>query len=295
MESTLIAPSNNFKKINAEIGFGFPKVFPNNWQGISQYPLLILVGLTGVGKTTVTKKLLNSEFNFTLLPNRRTLADKVIFPTFTQNEETIFCRIQRLEYTRKYQQLYSGGMAYVLSQLKVKTKLDKPILIFDGLRGKNEVIHAAKFLPNAQFLILEASNNIRLQRLINRKDKFDYINTSAQESLSDLNNKPVLESFSDLNIPQVSQLLTTTEQQEWLSIINQGKIEINVLKDKLKIILKEQQNYDIKETRNALLNIVPQRTLAVDTACYNCQQISEMVIRNKQISQWLETKYYNCS
>lgn len=295
MRSTLIVPSESFKIISPDVGFGFLNNTPENWQAITKYPLLILVGLTGVGKTTITKNLLNSEFNFTLLPNRRTLADKVIFPTFTQSEESIYCRIKRLEYTRKYQQIYSGGMAYILSQLKIPIKSEKSLLIFDGLRGKNEVIYAAQMLPNARFIVLEASDNTRLQRLINRQDVFDYIHPSSTESLSNPRNKQELKSFADLNMSEVSKFLTPTEQEEWLKIVNQGKIKVSVLKDKLKIIFKERQNYDIIETREAILKIAPERTLTLNTACYSCKHISQMILKNTNINQWLNKKSYNCS
>lgn len=273
MKTSLMNASDSFRLITPEIGFNPRNNTLRNWRSITEYPLLILVGLTGVGKTTTTDILLNSELNFTLLPNRRILTDQVIFPTITNSKDPILCRIQRLELTRQYQQLYPAGMAYILSKLQVKMQLNNSLLIFDGLRGENEVSYAAKMLPNAHFIVLEASNHIRLQRLINRQDTFDYINNYRSESLPKINHK------INLNIPEFSNLLTPTQQQEWLTLINQGKIEITELKDKLKIIAKEQQNYDIITSRNSLRKIAPQRTLAVNTAFYSSQQIAQIIIR----------------
>ncbi|GBF81950.1 AAA family ATPase [Aphanothece sacrum] len=273
MKTSLMTSSESLRLITSEIGFNPLNNSPKDWQSITEYPLLILVGLTGVGKTTTTDALLNSELNFSLLPNRRILTDQVIFPTITNSKDPILCRIQRLELTKQYQQLYPPGMAYILSQLQVKKPLNNSLLIFDGLRGENEVTYAAKMLPNAQFIVLEASNHIRLQRLINRQDTFDYINNYRSESLPNINHK------TDLDIPEFYKLLTPIQQQKWLTLINQGKIDIKELKDKVKIIAKEQQNYDIVTSRNSLLKIAPERTLAVNTALYSSQQIAQMIIR----------------
>nr|WP_256386670.1 hypothetical protein [Hydrocoleum sp. CS-953] len=65
-----------------------------------------MVGLTGVGKTTMINTLTKSGLNFTLLPNRRTLTTELIIPYIAglngKNIQTICC-LERFKYTRQYQ------------------------------------------------------------------------------------------------------------------------------------------------------------------------------------------------
>ena len=50
---------------------------------LSSLPVIILVGLTGVGKTTVIT-LLQDSLDFILLPNRRDVTDEIIIASLQQ-------------------------------------------------------------------------------------------------------------------------------------------------------------------------------------------------------------------
>ncbi len=157
------------------------------WCRIDERPLLILVGLTGVGKTTTVKALKTAGMDFVLLPNRRAITDAVLIPAMQRaNGEPVTPvqdRSRRFAYTRQYRAHFPGGMAYALSQMVVKQAMlsATAVLLFDGLRGANEVAFAAQNLPQAHFLFLDAPDTVRLQRLRKRNDAFDQVCTNGTE------------------------------------------------------------------------------------------------------------------
>ncbi len=239
-------------------------------------PLLIIVGLTGVGKTTILNALKKTGFQFTLLPNRRHITDDVIIPTVTQRQGTkTLCRIERLNYTRQFRQRFSGGMAYALSLLKVHSSVTFP-LIFDGLRGENEVTYAAKTFKNAQFILLDAPDSLRLERLLIRQDVFDQINTSAlTENKLDTQ---AINPFAAFGLPEAADLFSTDEQQKILAQLHQGLFSVTDLQNKLKIVLEERQNYHPLTTKIALQTLAPERTLIMDTTTQTPEQIAQNII-----------------
>src|SRR4030081_2034453 len=88
-------------------------------------------------------------------------------------------RVKRFEYTARYRARYPGGMAHALSRLAVDPAGAGSLLLFDGLRGLNEVQHAATYFPQGHFIVLDAPDTVRLARLLKRADTFDSIRLPA--------------------------------------------------------------------------------------------------------------------
>jgi hypothetical protein len=127
---------------------------------ITDIPVLILVGVTGVGKSTTLAALDAAGFDYMLLPDRRQLTDDLIIARLqAEDGETIRLvtdRAERFDYTRRYRERYGGGMAHALTSLRVDSDSARQTLLFDGLRGVDEVRYAADHLPLARFLVLDA-------------------------------------------------------------------------------------------------------------------------------------------
>ena len=91
-----------------------------------QARLLILVGLTGTGKTTTVNALHDQGGRFQLLPNRRELTDQLIIAHVQQQDGEALVpvtdRAQRFAYTRRYREMHPGGMAYALGQYSVNSE-----------------------------------------------------------------------------------------------------------------------------------------------------------------------------
>jgi len=277
MIQTITKANQNFQQLQPGIAIGIPS--EKDWVSIKNERLIIIVGLTGVGKTTMINTLTKSRLNFTLLPNRRTLTTELIIPYIAalngKNTQKI-CRLERFKYTRQYQKQFPGGMSHILTKLQVNISQIHCPLIFDGLRGQNEVTYAANTLKKAKFVILDAPLLVRLKRLLNRNDAFDKITKPVEDGIV-MRQKNL--SFSALGIPEASSLFTLTEAQEIFTGIKTGMYQHTEVSQKLKILVEESINYDSEATKIALQAIAPQRTLVLDTTKFTPQQIAQKVIK----------------
>ncbi|MEB3277819.1 MAG: AAA family ATPase [Lyngbya sp.] len=285
MTTELTQKHSAFQPLSLGVGFG--SSVPKGWVSLAKQPLLIIVGLTGVGKSTVISNLTEESLDFTLLPNRRTLTDEIIIPEMAEDERNLsyFCRVQRFNYTRLYRQKFPGGMAHVLSQLWINPQQVKTQLIFDGLRGKDEVNYAVKAFCDAKFIVLDAPNKVRLQRILKRNDAFDSVNVvgdKTQNKAVDINK---LSSFAALGMSEASSVFNSTEEQEILGWVREGSVTLKELQQKLKIVVEEQQNYDAVSTRLTLEKMVPERTLVIDTTVYNPQQAASQILSYLKVDQ----------
>ena len=71
--STTLLP---FTPITTNLAIG--TLAPAGWQRINELPLVILVGVTGVGKSTLLAEFSKHLSSFLLLPDRRQLTDQLI-------------------------------------------------------------------------------------------------------------------------------------------------------------------------------------------------------------------------
>ena len=134
-------------------------------------------------------------------------------------------------------------MAQALENIYVQ--LQAPIL-FDGLRGLNEVQHAATAFPKARFIALDAPDLTRVKRLLNRQDAFDQI--SQQKT-----NLREIQNITDIFTPQ--ELLE-------LEAIPADPSELEA---KVRIVVIERQNYNPKTANAYLQALEPKRVLYLDT------------------------------
>jgi hypothetical protein len=197
-------------------------------------PLLILVGLTGVGKSTLVEAL-----GLPRLPDRRELVDLYVLPRY--GAKPPIPREERFRLTRRFREEFPGGVAEVLARGYVPPA---PLLLFDGLRGEEEVAYALKHLPKALFVVLHAREITRLKRLLARQDAFDRVALSPLE----------VEKLQEL----AQGVLAPEELEEALALAPAEEVLA-----KLKIVAEEKRNYD-PEGPLRLLRDHP-RALVLDT------------------------------
>lgn len=180
-----------------------------------EVPLLVLVGLTGVGKSTLAEAL-----GLPRLPDRRELVDRYVLPRYGATPP--IPREERFRLTRRFREECPGGVAEVLTRGYAPPK---PLLLFDGLRGEAEVAYALAHLPKALFVVLHAREITRLRRLLARKDAFDRARVGPEE---------------EARLKALAQGVLTEE--ELLEALSLAPLE-EVLA-KLKIVAEEKRNYD---------------------------------------------------
>lgn len=180
-----------------------------------EVPLLVLVGLTGVGKSTLVEAL-----GLPRLPDRRELVDRYVLPRYGATPP--IPREERFRLTRRFREEFPGGVAEVLARGYVPPK---PLLLFDGLRGEREVAYALDNLPKALFVVLHAREATRLKRLLSRRDAFDRVELRLEE-MAEL--KALAEGV--LSPEELEEALALAPLEEVLA--------------KLKIVAEEKRNYD---------------------------------------------------
>jgi len=251
---------------------------PPPFQPLTKFSLVIMVGLTGVGKSTVIERLL-TEANYTLLPDRRIVTDEIIIGSLqAEDGETPYLikdRVKRFEFTARYRAKHPGGMAYALSRLVVNEHRCGPTILFDGLRGLNEVQHAAGYFSGACFIVLDAPDMIRLQRLLKRGDSFD--TTKLEQSVAENYLLADLKAIPDIEtIFSEEQLLEITETA-WA-----GNFPAHEVVKKVAIIVEERRNYDPHRARAFLREkLPPEYVLVIDTATRSPRGVAE------QVREWL--------
>lgn len=198
--------------------------------------LLFLVGLSGVGKSTAVTALQSGGVPLTLLPNRRTLTDALIIPEVQraagQPVRAVTDRVTRFELTRRYREAHPGGMVHALSlYLQTARPSETDTLVFDNLRGLEEVRAGVNVFPDARFVLLDAPPLVRASRLVERRDGFDQVPITSSREIPFDEQLRSLEGFDEVF------------DAFDLALELQGKPKDDVLKA-VHIILSEARNYD---------------------------------------------------
>jgi len=224
-----------------------------NARPLPELPLLIVVGLTGVGKTSFTRAL-----GWPALPGRRELVDRYLLPRLRADPERLD-RAQRFALTARWRAAHPGGIAEALAAAYAE-----PVwpLVFDGLRGEAEVRYARERFPEARFVVLEAPAAVRLERLLGRGDGFDRTAVRPEE----------VARFREL-------AAGVLEQGELDRLLGRG-YPLLALIEKLKIVAEEQKNYHPAGPRRALAG--SERALFLDTAALNPEAAAD------RVRAWLE-------
>lgn len=235
--------------------------FDAGFVALRDLPLLVLVGVTGVGKSTTLAALHRLGLGFQALPDRREITDAVIF-----GGEQITDRAKRFERTAAFRKAYPGGMAQALERVSVT--LTPPIL-FDGLRGLAEVTHAAHAFPLARFVALDAPDTVRVSRLLGRGDAFDAVHSStAQTSSGDAGTLDLLCAIDGV------QAVFSSAQLAQLAAMPGSPNEIAA---KVGIVVTERQHYD-PVSANAFLRTLPsERALYADTALEPAEAVAQRI------------------
>lgn len=240
-------------------------------------PLIFIVGLTGVGKSTTIETLLQARPELSLLPNRRALTDTIIIPWVQAQDgpsrEPISDRVTRFAYTRRYREAHPGGVVDALRTYLKTHPTSAATLVFDNVRGEAEVKAALEHFTSARFIVLDAPIMVRLERLLGRRDRFDGLaektnQAQDRELLSELDAIDGLE--PSLNPTQLIDLQRATGAPT------------DTLLGATKIVLAEQKNYQADAALRHL-----QRALDPAQLCYIDTSKHPPVEVSAQIAGWL--------
>ncbi len=230
------------------------------FEALAKLPLIVLVGLTGVGKTTAASALI-ARHRFDLLPNRRSIADDWMIPAMLEESgepaPEIRDRLQRFEMTARYRARFPGGTAHALGRLMVDTGKAAGPFLFDGLRGFDEVSWACRHMAESRFICLDAPALVRLHRLLGRGETFDRVDSVA--SPSDL-------AASMAELEGIERVFGVEMIQQICSDPDLRGLDPQTILQKVAIIVQERRHYDSAEAARFLQDSLPaRRYLGLDT------------------------------
>jgi hypothetical protein len=246
------------------------------WVALATLPLTIMVGVTGVGKSTALARLRDLGVPFSLLPNRRLVADEVIIGTMQaldgQTPRPVTDRVTRLDYTARYRAMFGGGVAHALARLVIDPAVWPPPLLFDGLRGQEEVAHAVAHLPHSRFVVLHAPDEARVSRLLGRADAFDQTAVAGGgDALAALQ-----------ALPGIEQVFSAAQIDRLAALAPDGGAPAEQVVKQVAIVVAERRNYDPAAARRHLERHLPaDRLLVLDTVQYDEEAVA------RRIAEWL--------
>ncbi len=148
------------------------------WKPLGEQRLLMLVALTGTGKSTaldiVSRRLGGRGLD--IIPTRREVADWIAIPLAQHWVGDALSptpdRVKRFEYTRRFAKRVEGGMAAAFSWLNLAEDY-AGTLLSEGIRGENEIRFALSHFPRWRIVELALHPLTRLRRLSGRREAFD--------------------------------------------------------------------------------------------------------------------------
>ncbi len=246
---------------------------PADWLPLANCDVIVVVGLTGVGKSTTLARMEEQGAHFFNLPNRRALTDSLIIAAMQAadgDEPTpVADRSARFEYTRRFREHYPGGMAQAITLMRLAPEIASQPLLFDGLRGENEISYALETLPRARFVMLTAPDIVRVLRLVGRADAFDSIAGASPTQAVNL---------GDLLLDEVGTHFDETEANRLRLLISTGALSADEVRAKVKIVSEERRNYDPAATQALLEEQPPERALVVDTSQADSSAVASRIL-----------------
>ncbi|WP_295815755.1 ATPase [uncultured Deinococcus sp.] len=223
----------------------------------------VLVGVTGVGKSTALTALSGERFR--VLPDRRRVTDAVmILPHAPQG---VADREERFRLTAQYRDRHPGGMAHALGTLVGDTRHWGQRPVFDGLRGLDEVQYAAREYPGWRFVALGAPDAVRVRRLLGRADSFDRVGAGAAGH--------TLRAGLDA-LEGVEDVFTPAERDGLAALTAEGYTPTDVLA-KVRIVVSERRHYDPAAAEAFLRTLPSHRALLLDTVAQDAAQVGHAV------------------
>ncbi|MEW6421168.1 MAG: AAA family ATPase [Deinococcota bacterium] len=232
---------------------------------LAELPLTVLVGVTGVGKSTALKALQAADPSARVLPDRRAVTDRVmIWPV---SGGPVSDRAERFRLTARYREQHPGGMAHALGTLTADTRHWGERPLFDGLRGREEVEYAARHFPTWRFVALHAPDAVRVRRLLGRADAFDRLHGGHAGG----NLRAELAA-----LPGVAAVFSPADLDALAALEAEGHTPQDILA-KTQIVVTERQHYDPDAAAAFLQTLPPERALLLDTVALSPEQIAAAI------------------
>jgi hypothetical protein len=143
------------------------------------------------------------------------------------------------------------------------------LLIFDGLRGLNEVQYATAYFPKARFVVLDAPDIVRLNRLLERGDVFD-----AKPIHTSLLGKNLIAAL--MSTPNIEAVFNEEELRQIAKVARAARLSTDTVLKTVAVIVEERRNYDPHAARVHLTHTLSSKqVLVVDTAAQSPEVVAQ--------------------
>ncbi len=159
----------------------------DGFRPLGECALLMLVALTGTGKSTTLDRLRArlGGAGMDVIPTRRELADWIAIPMAQaladEPLEKVRDRKRRFAYTKRFAEQAPGGLAAAFSWLYLADSCDG-LLFSEGIRGEQEIRYALDNFPRWRIVELTLPPLTRLRRLSGRREDFDRVDGPSDVS-----------------------------------------------------------------------------------------------------------------
>lgn len=237
------------------------------WVPLADLPLTVLVGVTGVGKSTALHALQGALPDMRVLPDRREVTDVVMLWPLAGGPVTD--REQRFRLSAEYRAAHPGGMAQALGGLQADTRHWGHAPVFDGLRGLDEVQYAAQHFAAWRFVALGAPDAVRVRRLLGRADAFDRVQGGPAAPARSL--RAALDA-----LPGAAAVFGPADLDALAGLAQEGHAPADILA-KTRIVLSERRQYDPQAAEQHLRGLSPDRALVLDTLALGPAEVARAV------------------
>lgn len=182
-----------YPKLNLTLTDQYPQVSlmpTGGYHTLAEHKVLMLVALTGTGKTTTLEQLAriagtHVPIRQPVIPTRREVADWIAIPTaqviLGEPIQPVRDRVKRFHYTRTFAEHIAGGMATAFSWVHIVDSYQQ-LIMSEGIRGPDEIFHALENCPGWYIVELTLHPLERLRRLSSRDDHFDQVEGAGEVS-----------------------------------------------------------------------------------------------------------------
>ncbi len=254
---------------------------------LPDHGLIVLVGLTGAGKSTAVAALRSAGVRLELLPNRRDLADTHVLPEAQrlagEPATTVRDRLQRFRLTARYREAYPGGLAHALERWLDESPGPETgaTRVFDNLRGEGEVAYAVGVFPTARFVVLEADAATRVLRIAGRRDAFDRAGAIAASRSAPSSVAPSGRRGGAADPPSAPAWTRVPGLDELVDlprlVIAADGLDRGALERAARVVVEENRHYDPEAAWRLLAPLPAVRRLRLDSARLTPEEVAAAV------------------
>ena len=198
-----------------------------------------------------------------------------------QSHQPVTDRSRRFDYTRRYREANPGGMAHALAGMAVDPEVHPGLLLFDGLRGVNEVRIRHRGIAAGPLHRPECAGRCARATAAGAQ-------RCLRSGWSGIERRGIERRSPDQLSPiwawrKQARSSITADEAQLLALVNSGQVSADDLAAKLRIVVEERRNYDPWRPAPLVMDLAPFRSVVVDTTEHSPEGAATLISRKLEI------------